>query len=153
MEFREEAADDFGIGADLTFTECGILALSVFMIAGGAACLHHFIQLQPSKTRESQAFTLVWRAAGVVVTGLVFQWLINANRTGCGALVESDVTINAVSELSASDFLRDSGLFYKHKAAGVPVVVRGLLSEEVASGLWTPASLAEEFRGHSVNVA
>jgi len=89
----------------------------------------------------------------VAVVSLAFQSLISANRTGCGALVERAVPVLSVSELTASDFHRDPGLFYHHKAAGVPVVVRGLLEAEVASGMWTPASLATEFKGHSVNVA
>jgi len=58
-----------------------------------------------------------------------------------------------VQQRSHADFVADDSLFYKFKAIGVPVVVRGLLEAEVATGNWTPAALGTQYAGHQVNLA
>ena len=41
-------------------------------------------------------------------------------------------------------------LFYDYKDKGIPLVVRGLLDDEVKSGQWEPKYVAAKFGDHKV---
>lgn len=153
MEFREERLDDLGLGVDLTAIEAGILTGVLLSLCCSAWLLYLYMHRLPQAIIGSRPMCSCWRAAGVLLTAAAVNRLCFLHRTGCGALVDLPSPAQSVLELQAQAFEQDPGLFYKYKRAGIPVVVRGMLREEAASGFWHPAALGQELQGFKVNVA
>jgi len=156
MEFREDEADELGIGADITIVEAAVLAGVVVSLLAAAKITQLYLRHIPKSAAASPVLATLWRAAGLLAAAFVIKQLQHMNQTGCGALVAEDSPLHpvqAVHEQTAADFEADDGLFYQYKARGVPMVVRGLLQPEVHAGSWTPRALGIQYSGHMVNLA